>query len=68
MPFKWYSLELNSTKYNIKKNTGKRVAIGANVYLLGCKNISKYESLNMGGECGTTLGACLGNIDQFGGL
>ena len=36
MPYKWYSLELNSTKYNIKKNTGKGVDIGANVYLLGC--------------------------------
>ena len=68
MPTKWYSIELNSTKYNIKKNTGKGVAIGANVYLLGCKNTSKYESLNMGGEYGTRLGACLGNIDQFGGL
>lgn len=68
MPYKWYSLELNSTKYNIKKNTGKGVAIGTDVYLLGCKNTPRYESLNMGDEYGTKLGARLGNIDQFGGL
>ena len=28
MPYKWYSLELNSTKYNIKKTPGKALSEG----------------------------------------
>ena len=38
------------------------------IKILYIKILSNYEFLNMGGEYGTKLGACLGNIDQFGGL
>ena len=41
MPYKWYSLELNSTKYNIKKTPGKALPLGLmSIYSVARTNLS----------------------------